>query len=31
MKGFVKMVKTGFLYEKNTASMGEEDKTFIVS
>lgn len=31
MKGFVKMAKTGFLYEKNTASMGEEDKTFIVS
>lgn len=31
MKGFVKMAKTGFLYEKNTASMGEEDKIFIVN
>ena len=25
------MVKTGFLYEKNTASIGEEDKIFIVN
>ncbi len=31
MKGFVKMAKTRFLYEKNTASIGEEDKIFIVN